>query len=98
MFKSIYYAGNDEDDRQRVSHENSDSAYYVEFHDLDKYIRVGVQDTDDGGKPLSETWVCLEMGKSHSTENPYWWGGTLTQFAELMRQIDNTEETHAHKD
>lgn len=105
MFKSIYYANtcDDNDDQQRVSTVNSDSAYYIEFEELNEYMRVGVQDTDDAGQPLPETWVSLEIGKSFRhpagrEDDPLWWGGTLTQFRELMKRIDNTEETNAHQD
>lgn len=96
MFKSIYYANtcDSNDDQQRVSTVNSDSAYYIEFEELNEYIRVGVQDQDDAGRPLPETWVSLEIGKGF--DDPFWWGGTLTQFRELMQKIDNTEEAHAH--
>jgi hypothetical protein len=99
MFKTVYYAGEDPDDQQRVSHENSDSAYYVEFHDLDEYIRLGVADVAEDGQPLEETWVSLEFGRCFPHRgDPYWWGGTLSQFKELMKKIDHSGDTHAHQD
>jgi hypothetical protein len=93
MFKSVYYSGRasiEDDDYQRVKAITDDSAFWTEVDDV--YIRFGVQEVDDVGKPLPEMWISLELGEIHSKKDPLCWGGTLTEFKKLLTKINRTEE------
>jgi hypothetical protein len=84
-FKTIYYAGED-DDQQRVSTINRDSAYFVEFDDYNRqYIRVGVLSVDEEGEELPETIISLEVGENRNLrKEPLDWFGNIDELKALL--------------